>query len=351
MKRFSPALLAASCAVLLGAACVTDRNWVPPQLVDARYTYQRASTGPARTLAPGKLTEASQALQRAEAEFRTHPHSAMVLDYAYVAQRRAEIAESQARQVLAQQSKEKAEAEVRAQQARLTQQLQQLQGAQAQLAEQERLRQEAQARQQQEAERLRREAEQQQALTQAQIAAQQREQELQQREQQLQAQLEAERQARAEAEARAQSAREGLERIASSVKEEPRGLVVTLSGSLLFASGRSDLLPAARSRLDQVADALREVKDQRIVIEGHTDSRGRDDYNEDLSYLRADSVRSYLISRGIPPEQIEARGYGESRPIADNSTPDGRANNRRVEIVLPRTPSRGVGGSGQQQRQ
>lgn len=120
---------------------------------------------------------------------------------------------------------------------------------------------------------------------------------------------------------------------------------------MLFASGQTELLPSARNRLSEVADALKQ-SDNALTIEGHTDAQGADSFNEELSLRRAEQVRDFLVSRGVPPDRISVRGLGEYRPVASNSTPEGRANNRRVEIVLQRRPAEeegrtGVGGSGQ----
>jgi outer membrane protein OmpA-like peptidoglycan-associated protein len=135
----------------------------------------------------------------------------------------------------------------------------------------------------------------------------------------------------AEAELKARQANDALAKLAA--KEEERGMVITLSGSVLFRSNDSTLLPAAQSRLDQVADAL-VAKNREVVVEGHTDSKGTQSNNMGLSQRRADSVRSYLVSRGFPTQKIVARGIGPDRPIAENKTAEGRANNRRVEIII-----------------
>ena len=150
-------------------------------------------------------------------------------------------------------------------------------------------------------------------------------------------QLAAEQQVRIDAEKRAADAQAELARLAA-VKEEARGLVITLSGSVLFASSKSELLPAAQSRLNQVAEALMATKERKLTVEGHTDSQGSSSYNQVLSQRRADAVRSYIISRGYPAELIQAQGIGKDRPVADNGNPEGRANNRRVEIIVDRAP-------------
>ena len=129
--------------------------------------------------------------------------------------------------------------------------------------------------------------------------------------------------------------RGALARLAA-VKEDERGLVITLSGSVLFRSGESTLLPAAQTRLDQVAAALLSSPGRTLVVEGHTDSLGTDEDNQLLSQRRADAVRTYLIGRGYGAERIVARGLGESQPVAGNDTSEGRSNNRRVEIIIQR---------------
>jgi outer membrane protein OmpA-like peptidoglycan-associated protein len=122
----------------------------------------------------------------------------------------------------------------------------------------------------------------------------------------------------------------------AAVKEEERGLVLTLSGSVLFQSAESTLLPSAQVKLDQVANALLAVRERNLIVEGHTDSQGSESYNQDLSQRRADAVRDYLVQRGYPADRIQARGKGEGSPIADNASAEGRANNRRVEIIIER---------------
>jgi outer membrane protein OmpA-like peptidoglycan-associated protein len=122
----------------------------------------------------------------------------------------------------------------------------------------------------------------------------------------------------------------------AAVKEEERGLVVTLSGGVLFRSAESTLLSSAKVKLDQVANALLSVRARNLIVEGHTDSQGSASYNQGLSQRRADAVRDYLVQRGYPTDRIQARGKGKGSPIADNASPEGRANNRRVEIIIER---------------
>ena len=116
-------------------------------------------------------------------------------------------------------------------------------------------------------------------------------------------------------------------------EQTERGTVFTLT-DVLFDTDQSTLKPGAERSLDALAAYLDTDHPNSIVIEGHTDSRGADDYNKNLSNARANSVRNAMIERGIPPERIEAVGRGEAFPVAVNSTEAGRQQNRRVEIVV-----------------
>ena len=120
----------------------------------------------------------------------------------------------------------------------------------------------------------------------------------------------------------------------ASVREEARGLIVTLPGNIYLDVNKSVVKPAMRARLTEIARALATVPNQRVLVEGHTDSDGSNEYNLQLSRLRAQSVRSALVEGGVSPDRIEAQGYGETRPVAPNGTAAGKAQNRRVELVL-----------------
>ncbi|MDH5194134.1 MAG: OmpA family protein [Nitrospira sp.] len=124
-----------------------------------------------------------------------------------------------------------------------------------------------------------------------------------------------------------------LSRLAK-VREDARGVIVTLPGNIYFNFNKADVKPAMHMQLTKIAKALAVVPDQHLLIEGHTDSDGSNEYNQSLSESRAQSVRQILLDGGIPSERIEIKGYGESKPIADNDTSAGKAQNRRVEIVL-----------------
>jgi len=116
-------------------------------------------------------------------------------------------------------------------------------------------------------------------------------------------------------------------------RETARGLIVNVS-DVLFDTGSATLKPGAREKLARVAGILASHPDLKIEIEGHTDSVGGDDYNQQLSERRAASVRAYLVRQKIPPAAVDAEGFGESRPVASNTTSAGRQQNRRVELVV-----------------
>jgi outer membrane protein OmpA-like peptidoglycan-associated protein len=107
---------------------------------------------------------------------------------------------------------------------------------------------------------------------------------------------------------------------------------LTLKG-VNFVTDSAELTPQSRGILDRVAASLKDWPDVRVEVGGHTDSIADDQYNLDLSQRRAESVRSYLVGRGIAASRLEAKGYGESEPIADNDTAAGRAKNRRVVLT------------------
>jgi outer membrane protein OmpA-like peptidoglycan-associated protein len=122
----------------------------------------------------------------------------------------------------------------------------------------------------------------------------------------------------------------------AKVSQEARGLVINLSGKILFDSGSSRLQPGALSPLDQVASILKDYPDYRVKIEGHTDSTGDLLANNLLSQARAESVSNYLNQKGVALDNLQVVGLGSSRPIASNATSAGKQQNRRVEIILER---------------
>jgi OOP family OmpA-OmpF porin len=110
---------------------------------------------------------------------------------------------------------------------------------------------------------------------------------------------------------------------------------VTLGAAALFDHDKSAIKPAARSALDELAAKLKAFFSiDAVSVVGHTDSQGTAKYNQGLSERRANSVKSYLVNKGIDGDKIYATGAGESQPVADNKTKEGRAKNRRVEIDI-----------------
>jgi OOP family OmpA-OmpF porin len=116
-------------------------------------------------------------------------------------------------------------------------------------------------------------------------------------------------------------------------RKVPEGILVTL-GDVLFDTARSDLKPGSLQKLYPLVDYLKQHPDTRVKIEGHTDSRGTASYNEELSYRRAEAIRNFLASNGISPQRMTVQGMGENFPIASNSTPAGRQQNRRVDVTI-----------------
>jgi len=110
--------------------------------------------------------------------------------------------------------------------------------------------------------------------------------------------------------------------------------MVRLTSKVLFDFDRFELKEIARSSLDEVVELLKAYPENKVKVEGHTDSVGSADYNLKLSQLRAASVAKYLIQKRVPTSRIEISGYGETKPIAPNVTIQGRQQNRRVEVVI-----------------
>jgi len=243
----------------------------PQELLDARTAYAEAAKGPAADLAPAQLDTAKVSLDGAEQSFKEEGAEQVTKDLAYIAQRRAELAAAEGGREKAERKRAAADKDFKT----------------------------------------------------AQIEGLQKTKE----------QLNAEKAARVDAEKKAAAAMSSLAEIAK-VKEESRGVVITLSGSVLFATNQSSLLAIAKDKLDQVASALQGQGFKAIVVQGYTDSRGNASDNERLSLKRAQSVRDHLVSRGLPSDKVTAEGLGASKPVADNGTADGRAENRRVEIVV-----------------
>ncbi len=264
----------------------------PLELLNARQAYEHTRNGPAASIVPAEVHKAHQALEAAEAEFKNDPRGYHTKDLAYVAQRKSQLADAMAV------------------------------GSQNRLAEDA-----ADKRYQVTQDAIMDSTRSQLGATRSDLAASEAKGAA------TADQLRVSEEARIAADERTKNALAALAELAA-IKEEARGLVITLSGSVLFASDEATLLPAARTRIDQVADALLANRERRLTVEGHTDSQGSDAYNLDLSQRRADAVRNAITARGYDPALVIAVGIGEGRAVADNNTPEGRANNRRVEIVV-----------------
>jgi outer membrane protein OmpA-like peptidoglycan-associated protein len=112
-----------------------------------------------------------------------------------------------------------------------------------------------------------------------------------------------------------------------------RGLIVNMS-DVLFDTAKSTLRPLAREKLAKVAGIVSGHPGLRLDVEGYTDSVGGDDYNQQLSEQRGESVRGYLTDQGMAAGSVTSKGFGKTRPVASNDTAEGRQQNRRVEIVI-----------------
>jgi outer membrane protein OmpA-like peptidoglycan-associated protein len=135
----------------------------------------------------------------------------------------------------------------------------------------------------------------------------------------------------------------GMDRQAEQLKQtipgaevirEGEGIIVKFDSGILFDVSKSELKTAAMTNIQNLAKSLKDNPDTDVTIIGHTDNSGSDEYNNRLSERRAEAVKTFTINQGISASRINTRGKGESEPIADNSTEEGKAKNRRVEIVI-----------------
>jgi outer membrane protein OmpA-like peptidoglycan-associated protein len=276
----------AACATVV-AAVGCGSTPMPKELAYARNAYSRAASSDAAKLTPDAVDDAHSALAVAEASYQNDEDEDVMRDKAYLALRKAELA-----QVLA--STERA----RQTEAQVLASMQQNRAVQADQN--------------------------------ARLAATQRA--LRQSNQML-----ANEAARAESE---REARLALTKVAKAnaldIRDTARGTVVTVK--VPFATGKSNLPAGADEQLAPLADALKLTRDREILVEGHTDSQGSPAKNLDLSQKRAETVREYLISREVPSDKVSATGVGENNPPDDNATAEGRANNRVVQIVVKGRP-------------
>jgi outer membrane protein OmpA-like peptidoglycan-associated protein len=265
--------LIVAAALVLVTSCASRP---PRELLDARTAYANAQKAPGAALTPDDQREAKLALDSAERQFDDDGDETSTRDLAYVAQRKAIAARAHSDALQALEEKKIAQREFD-----------------------------------------------QYKANQATATAQ----ELNRTKKTLEG-------AQSEAQSERAARNAALEKIAGlQAKQTDRGLMLTLSGSVLFVTGKSILLPEAQQRLREVADALK--KDPRhITVVGHTDSKGSDEANQKLSEARANAVRAFLSKEGVPADRLSTIGMGEAEPVAGNETAEGRANNRRVELLI-----------------
>lgn len=120
----------------------------------------------------------------------------------------------------------------------------------------------------------------------------------------------------------------------AETKRTEQGILTKLKSDILFDTGKADLKPQAVENLYKMAQILKKYPENVLTIRGYTDSTGSAKVNEELSHKRAAAVRDRLVANGVPAETVTVVGMGSKNPVANNSTPEGRAQNRRVEIEI-----------------
>lgn len=299
MKTFHLVIIIAALGLLAGCSTVPERVDI---LEDARAAVTAVDQDPlAENVAGNELAQARRSLARAQAALEDREDLEVVRHDAYLALRHAEIVEQRIRET------------------RVREQIEDSQDERNSVLLQARERDVAEARSLARNKTLQAEAAEAAAAANARVAAEKtREADL--------------------ANARAASAMAAAEQLSNELEslhaeKTARGMVLTLA-DVLFDTDEAQLKPGARQTLDRLADFMTEYPERELLIEGHTDSRGTDSYNEDLSYRRANAVRRELIDRGIAADRLQVQALGESWPVATNDTPAGRQENRRVEIVI-----------------
>ncbi len=276
-------LAATATAIALVIGCGATRP--PNQLVDARIAYQQASASAGASMASSNLFEAKQALEAAERAYQKG-ETTKAKNLAYVAHRKAIAAQAKAETMRAIEMKRVALADFqhfREMQAVALRE--QMERAKSALAD-------------------------------------------------VQRQAEAQKKAREAADDRITKL-EGVQ-----AQKTEKGLVLTIAGNVLFAGSKSELLPTAKDRLAEIARALKDDS-RTVLVVGHTDAQGAHEKNARLSEERAKAVRAQLLEDGVGEARLRSEGMAETMPVADNKTPEGRASNRRIEIIVEATPGSG----------
>lgn len=324
-RRSKLGVVTVAAAAVMGCASASRPS---PQLADARAVYQRAAASHAQQLAPARLIHARQLLDRAERVHREDARSTEERHWAYLAAQHARLSMAYADLQAARTQKQQARNDYMVVRERLFQELQQeldrtraeLEQVRGDLAQQEAAGEELTG--------------QLDDLRARQRQLEERRADLEQRVIEQHVALEQERRAQKQAAERAHAALQRLDEVAQ-VERQPRETTIILSGATLFRPGSSELAPVARTKLDAVAEALRlQADDSAIVVEGHASATADRAASEQRSLARAESVRRYLIERGVDPDQVRAVGKGPEEPAESNATPAGRAANRRVEIIV-----------------
>jgi outer membrane protein OmpA-like peptidoglycan-associated protein len=316
-----------------------DRK-TPLDLFEARNAVRIAHIANADKYAPTILTKADQQLRQAEEAYARKQGKSAIGTAAREAVETAEEARVMAVKAIADEEGKLREAKARADAASEAQRRQQAEVARQQ-AEQDRAQAEAAKaeamRMKQEAEAAAQEAaRQKQEAEAAKAAALQQQQALAVEAQKARSAAEESDRLRQQAEKEKAELRQRLLQQLNAVlatRDSARGLIANMS-DVLFETGKYELRNDARERLAKVSGIVLAYPGLHLEIEGHTDSVGTDDYNQQLSEHRAEAVRDYLVQQGITADAIVARGLGKTAPIAPNDTAEGRQKNRRVELVL-----------------
>jgi len=309
----------------------------PLELFEARNAVRIARIAAADKYAGSILAKADQQLMRAEDLYRQKQNKAAV---EAAAKEATETAEEGRLMAVKQKAEDEAQAEAKAREAK----------ARADAEAEAKRRADAEiARQQAEQAKAEAERAKAEALAAAQEAAQQKEEaekakaEALAQQQALAAEAEKAKAAAAQSESLRQQAEQEKAELRArllqqlnqilATRDSARGLIANMS-DVLFRSGSYELAPGARERLAKVSGIILAYPSLHVAVEGHTDAIGSDEYNQNLSERRAESVRDYFVQQGISTDSIVARGFGKTEPIASNDTPEGRQQNRRVELIL-----------------